>query len=179
MTKETHLKGGYITALLILPSLYNNFLLEYDFIYRIILLLVYLYFAKFGALVNDIDMRGSHISRRFPAIYKLFGKRFRHRGFTHSLIFVILVAISSSFIIEYTDSNIVFICLFAGLLAGIMSHICLDLITKEGIELFYPLKTNFSILPIKTSSKTEKLINKLLSVLVIFLIGYRFYIITL
>ncbi|EGT5067467.1 metal-dependent hydrolase, partial [Clostridioides difficile] len=33
-----------------------------------------------------------------------------------------------------------------------------------------------SLLPIKTNSKTEKFISKLLNFIVIFLIGYQFYI---
>ena len=58
MTKETHIKGGYIFALLALPFIYNDYLLEYNFFYRIILLLIYVYFSYFGSLLPDIDMRG-------------------------------------------------------------------------------------------------------------------------
>lgn len=179
MTKETHSKGGYILGLLLLPYIYNTFLVDYNLSYRVILLFIYAYFTHLGALVSDIDMKGSYISKRFPIIYKVFGKRFRHRGFTHSLIFVGIIAFIGDTIIVSSNDNIVFTCIFSGLLAGIISHICLDLITKEGVELFYPLGINFSILPIKTSSKTEKNINKFLSLLVIFLLGYRFYLITL
>lgn len=179
MTKETHSKGGYILGLLLLPYIYNTFLVDYNLSYRVILLFIYAYFTHFGALVSDIDMKGSYISKRFPIVYKVFGKRFRHRGFTHSLIFVGIIAFIGDTIIVSSNDNIVFTCIFSGLLAGIISHICLDLITKEGVELFYPIEINFSILPIKTSSKTEKNINKFLSLLVIFLLGYRFYLITL
>lgn len=179
MTKETHSKGGYILGLLLLPYIYNTFLVDYNLSYRVILLFIYAYFTHLGALVSDIDMKGSYISKRFPIVYKVFGKRFRHRGFTHSLIFVGIIAFIGDTIIVSSNDNIVFTCIFSGLLAGIISHICLDLITKEGVELFYPLGINFSILPIKTSSKTEKNINKFLSLLVIFLLGYRFYLITL
>ena len=56
------------------------------------------------------------------------------------------------------------------------AHMILDLFTKEGIELLYPIDINFSLMPIKTNSKTEKLICKVLSFIVIFLLGYRFYI---
>ena len=56
------------------------------------------------------------------------------------------------------------------------SHMILDLFTKEGIELLYPIDINFSLMPIKTNSKTEKLICKVLGFIVIFLLGYRFYI---
>lgn len=112
-------------------------------------------------------------------MYKIFGKKFRHRSFTHSLIFVGLIAFIGDVVIISSNDNIVFTCIFSGLLAGVISHICLDLITKEGVELFYPVGINFSILPIKTSSRTERNISKVLNLLVVFLIGYRFYLITL
>lgn len=179
MTKETHSKGGYIVGLLLLPYIYNTFLVKYNLSYRIVLLFIYAYFAHFGSLFSDIDMRGSYISKRFPIIYKIFGKRFRHRGFTHSLIFVGLIAFIGDSVIVSSNDNVVFTCIFSGLIAGVVSHIFLDLITKEGVELFYPVGINFSILPIKTSSRTERNISKALSLLVVFLIGYRFYLITL
>ena len=179
MTKETHSKGGYIIALLLLPYIYDTFMMEYTLSYRIVLLFIYAYFTYLGSLLCDIDMKGSYISKRFPIIYKLFGKRFKHRWFTHSLLFIGVIAFLGDMVIVSSDNNVVFTCIFSGILAGVISHIILDLITKEGVELFYPISINFSILPIKTSSKTEKNINKFLSLLVIFLIGYRFYLITL
>lgn len=177
MVKETHAKGGYIFALLFLPFINNKFLYEYDSIYKSILLAVYIYFAYIGSLFPDIDMRSSYISKRFPGVYKHFGKKFRHRSFTHSLIFIAILCYIFEVFVTYTHGNIVFICLSSGFIVGYLSHLCLDLITKEGIEVFYPLTINFSLLPIKTSSKTEKFICKALNFLVIFLIGYRFYII--
>ena len=179
MTKETHSKGGYIIGLLLLPYIYKTFLLDYNLTYRIVLLFIYAYFTHFGALISDIDMKGSYISKRFPIIHKLFGKRFRHRGFTHSLLFVGIIAFIGNTITISSNDNIVFTCIFSGILAGVISHILLDIITKEGVELFYPVEINFSILPIKTSYKTEKNFNKFLSLVVVFLIGYRFYLITL
>lgn len=179
MTKETHSKGGYIVGLLLLPYVYNTFLLDYNLPYRIVLLFIYAYFTDLGSVLSDIDMRGSSISKRFPLIYKVFGKRFRHRSFTHSLVFVGLIALLGKLVVIISNNNIVFTCIFGGLLAGIISHIVLDLLTKEGVELLYPITINFSILPIKTSSRTEKAINKLLGLVVVFLIGYRFYLITL
>ena len=86
----------------------------------------------------------------------------------------ILTYIAELFLI-YSDNNIVFLCAFSGLITGAFSHICLDLFTKEGVELLYPLRINFSILPIKTSSRLEKNICKVLHLLVVFLLGYRFY----
>ena len=83
---------------------------------------------------------------------------------------------ASKTLLKYADNNIVFISSFSGLIIGCFSHMILDLFTKEGIELLYPIDINFSLMPIKTNSKTEKLICKVLSFIVIFLLGYRFYI---
>lgn len=175
MTKETHTQGGYIFALLALPFIYDNYLLKFNFYYRCILLLIYFYFSYFGSLLPDIDMRGSFISKRFPTIYKKIGKNLRHRSLTHSLVFINILSFSSKLLLYYSDDNIVFLCLCSGLLIGSVSHIFLDLLTKEGVELFYPITINFSILRIKTSSKIERNLCKLLSLLVVFLFGYRFY----
>lgn len=173
MTKETHIKGGYILALILLPFVTNDYLKDYDIIYRCILLLIYIYFAYLGSLSPDIDMRGSYISKRFPTIYKKLGNKFKHRGFTHSLVCVWLICSVCNILVSYTYENIVFICASYGFILGYISHICLDLITKEGVELFYPVTVNFSILPIKTSSKTERIICKVLNLLVLVLIGYN------
>lgn len=176
MTKETHSKGGHIFALLVLPSIYNNYIVQYNFTYQIILLFIYAYFADLGSLICDIDMRGSYISKKFSTLHKVIGKRFRHRGFTHSFLFMGILTYITELTLIYTDSNIVFLCGFSGLITGAFSHICLDLFTKEGVELLYPIKINFSVLPIKTSSRLERNICKALHLLVIFLLGYRFYI---
>lgn len=176
MVKETHIKGGYLFALFAIPFVNDRYLEPYDNIYKVILLLIYIYFAYLGSLFPDIDMRGSYISKRLPLLYKSFGKKFRHRSFTHSLVSVSILSYILELLIYYTQDNIVFLCVSCGFIIGYISHICLDLITKEGVEIFYPLTINFSILPIKTSSKTEKLFAKALNFAVIFLLGYRFYI---
>ena len=176
MTKETHSKGGHIITLLFLPLINTTFLQGYNIIYKIILLSVYAYFSYIGSLFPDIDMKNSYISKRFPNIYKLFGSKFRHRSLTHSFIFIYILCFLSKLLIKFTDNNIVFLCLSSGFVLGCFSHMCLDFITKEGIELLYPIQINFSILPIKTNSKYEKFLSKILSFFIIFLLGYRFYI---
>jgi len=176
MVKETHTKGGYLFALLTLPFIDNKYFSSYEPIYRFILLIIYIYFSYIGSLTPDIDMRGSYASKTCPKLYKAFGARFRHRSFTHSILFIYLLCNLASIILNYTDNNIVFISSFSGLIIGCFSHIILDLFTKEGVELLYPIDINFSLMPIKTNSKTEKLICKVLNFIIIFLLGYRFYI---
>ena len=109
MVKETHTKGGYLFALLALPFIDNEYLSSYELIYRFILLIIYMYFSYIGSVIPDIDMRNSYASKTFPKVYKLFGSRFRHRSFTHSLLFLYLLCYLSNIILKYTDNNIVFI----------------------------------------------------------------------
>lgn len=176
MVKETHIKGGYILSLLALPFINDKYLYEYNIIYKLILIFIYIYFSYFGSLFPDLDMRGSYISKRFPTIYKKFGSKLTHRGLTHSLVFIYALCYLFNLLVKYSSNNVVFICLSSGFIVGYVSHILLDIITKEGIQLFYPICVNISLLPIKTSSKTEKIIYKILNFIFIFLLGYKFYI---
>lgn len=176
MVKETHTKGSYIFALIALPFFSNKFLNDYNIVYKSILMIVYFYFSYVGSLYPDIDLKNSYISKTHPKLYKIFGTKFRHRSFTHSLIALYFLSYLFDILVKYTNYNISFICAYSGFLLGYLSHLCLDFITKEGIELFYPITINFSILPIKTSSKTEKIIYKFLNFIFVFLIGYQFYI---
>lgn len=175
MVKETHTKGSYIFALIVLPFFNDKFLNGYDILYKLILISLYLYFSYVGSLFPDIDLKNSYISKIYPKLYKTFGSKFKHRGFTHSLIFLYFLSYFFNFIVKSTDNNIAFIFSCGGFLIGYLSHLCLDLITKEGIEIFSPISINISILPIKTSSKSEKIICKVLNFILIFLMGYRFY----
>lgn len=176
MVKETHTKGAYIFSLLALPFVINKFLFNYELIYKIILILVYIYFSYIGSLFPDIDMKNSYISKLLPKLHRNLGSKFKHRGMTHSLICLYFLCNMFNLLVQYTENNIVFICLSSGFIVGYLSHLCLDLLTKEGIEIFYPVSISFSILPIKTSSKTEKMFCKILNFIFIFLLGYRFYI---
>lgn len=176
MVKETHIKGGYIFALLALPFINSKFLDGYDILYKSILIAVYIYFSYLGSLFPDIDMRGSYVSKRYPILYKVMGSKFKHRGFTHSLIFISFLYYIFDLLVKFSDNNIAFLCLSSGFIIGYISHLCLDMITKEGIQIFYPICINLSLLPIKTGSKSEKIIRKSLNFVFIFLLGYRFYI---
>lgn len=165
MVKETHSYGGLFFISIALPWI-NLFLLpQYDSMYKFILLGIILYFANLGSLLPDIDMKSSYISKKMPLIAKTFGKRCRHRGFTHSLLCTFLLFFILDIILRASDYNIVLLSASVGLLIGYISHLFLDLFTKEGIELFYPCKINFYLLKIKTNSKTEKRVCKVLSTL--------------
>ena len=65
-----------------------------------------------------------------------------------------------------------------GFFIGYASHLILDLITKEGIELLYPFKKNISIFFIKTNSNGEKIFNRFLKFIILIYIFYNIYLIT-
>ncbi|MTI67308.1 MAG: metal-dependent hydrolase [Firmicutes bacterium] len=70
-----------------------------------------------------------------------------HRGFTHSLLGLFLYTyIIKKITIRYDIQGV-----YIGFVAGYISHLIADFLTKGGIELFYPFKINISS-PIKIKS---------------------------
>ncbi|NGU67302.1 metal-dependent hydrolase, partial [Clostridium perfringens] len=104
---------------------------------------------------------------------KHLGSKCRHRGFTHSLLCLSLLVVTLYIILNISNFNIIFLIIAIGFIAGYISHLTLDFLTSEGIELFYPWKANFKIAKIKTGSKTEKIINKILKIFNFLLILYN------
>ena len=105
-----------------------------------------------GALLPDICHSGSKIGRMFPISSKIVNKLFGHRSFTHSLLFLFCVAMLLDAFVPYKLVTI-------GLLLGMASHLVLDMGTKRGIKLFFPMKIAVRFpLTIKTGGKVEKVI---------------------
>lgn len=93
-----------------------------------------------GAMLPDIDSRQSLLGQVFPFVPKMI----KHRTITHCLIFAALCYLLNPF-----------------LCYGILMHIILDMMTKQGCPLLYPIKYNVR-LPfarfVKTSGKFEGLL---------------------
>ena len=90
-----------------------------------------------GSLLPDIDCRTSYLGRRLPFISGLFPK---HRGITHSIghfliVSAILMAVGMFAPIPKIASFAIY-----GLLYGYLTHLFLDLFSKEGIPLFWRKK---------------------------------------
>ncbi len=175
MTKQTHESGGFLIGVItIYPMVLknsNNYLL----IYELLLMILYFRSVNIGALFPDIDLKSSYISKRYPLISKSLGKKCRHRGFTHSLLSLIVLYIFFVFFIYISNWNVVIETLCYGFWFGYASHIFLDLFTHQGVELLFPLKLNINFLNLKTNSVGEKIFNKLLKVLYILPILYYIY----
>lgn len=178
MTKQTHSSGGFLIALITLNAFIMNYLIKYNISYGLLSIAIYFYASHIGSLFPDIDMKGSFISKSHPLIHKIFGKRLRHRGFTHSLLAMIILYIFIKNFIQISNEDIIIISMCYGFFIGYASHLILDLITKEGVELLYPFKINISIFFIKTNSNGEKIFNKFLKFIILMYIFYNIYLIT-
>lgn len=153
MTGKTHILGG-IAASLAYAQMTNH-----DPIIMVSAGIV-------GALLPDICHSGSKIGRKLPILSKLVNMLFGHRTFTHSLLFLVMIAwLLNSFIPNDAVK--------AGFLAGMVSHYVLDMVTKNGIKLFFPLSMTVRLpLTTKTGSKVESLVFSILA-LVSFYFGYQ------
>ncbi|CEG21746.1 Inner membrane protein YdjM [Planococcus massiliensis] len=155
MTGKTHITGG-IAASLAFAQITN-----YD---PVVLLIS----GVAGAILPDICHGGSKIGRTFPVLSKVVNKLFGHRTFTHSLLFLVLMAVLlNAFGVEEAVT--------AGLLVGMASHYVLDMATKNGIKLFFPLKMTVRF-PVTTTTggTVEYLVFAALSVLVVYF-GYDIF----
>lgn len=79
----------------------------------------------------------------------------RHRGFTHSLLGLVLF--STVVYIGTSEFNVHEA--YVGFIVGYVSHLALDIITTQGIELLFPIKKNIKLpLNIRTNPAIERII---------------------
>jgi inner membrane protein len=100
-------------------------------------------FGVLGAVIIDIDMAYSFISRRNPSLFLLF-----HGGFSHSIFgatilsaiaFGTTLILSSAGYLPGTIPGAIAIPAFAWVLAGAYLHLFLDYLASPGLPLLYPL----------------------------------------
>ena len=152
MTGKTHILGG-ITASLAFAQITN---------YEPVLLLGA---GVIGSVIPDICHGSSKIGRALPVLSKLINGLFGHRTFTHSLLFLGLFAVLLNNFMPVEAIS-------AGLLVGMASHIVLDMATKRGVKLFFPIKLTVRFpLTATTGGTSENLVFALLSLLCVYF-GY-------
>ncbi len=113
--------------------------------------------AIVGSLLPDIDHAGSKTGRYFWFIskpLKLFG--IKHRGFTHSIIGVLLFSFLTKELIAF---NWISTISWYGLIIGYVSHLVADMLNVQGLPLLYPNQRRFNFnTKITTSSWAENLL---------------------
>lgn len=98
-----------------------------------------------GSLLPDMDKKGS------KAANMGFRLRMEHRGLTHSLLGFLSV---SALVLLFTKLDF-----GLGIILGYGGHILEDMMTTNGVSLFYPEKTKIRFpLRIKTGGMIEKLL---------------------
>jgi len=136
MQAKTHLMFGVIVSIFA--------------VYFFPKLLFYVPFILLGSLLPDIDHPNSKLGRKIWPISKLLNLIFGHRGFFHSIFFVLLISIPIGI---YFGSSFGF-----AIALGVFSHLLSDALTVSGVALFYPF-FNFKIKGfVKTGSWLENLI---------------------
>lgn len=123
-----------------------------------------------GAIFPDIDEPNSMLGKKTLGISNLLKAIFGHRGFTHSLIFVSLLALllfSLSFIpsiqsLTLFSPPLILLCI-SGFILGCLLHILGDMMTYSGVPIFLPFNLkNYHTLPkilrFKTGGKMDYLI---------------------
>lgn len=177
MTKETHTKGGLLAGLMTTPILLKTNMNGMNGIYVVSMLCIYMYATYFGSLLPDIDMKSSYISKAMPLVHRIFGKKLRHRGFTHSILAILIMFVVCSVIIYISGKETVITLFLLGLVVGYISHILLDLLTVEGVKLLYPSNRDFCFYNIKTSSNKEKKVRNFLKIAMWIFLGFNIHII--
>lgn len=163
MTAPNHITGGLVFTG-IFCSLFNLNIFGNP---------IFLTLTIFGSIVPDIDHTKSFIGKLFYPLAKYISKHFGHRTITHSiwfLIFIVIIffSIDKLFFSNYDLTLIIFFSVF--------SHLLFDMMTMQGIPLFYPFYKNPCVLPanpelrIRTGNiKQEGIILVIFAFLTIFL----------
>lgn len=136
MTGKTHLGSGILASLFLCNDIASGIVL------------------CVGSLLPDIDHQNSLFGKYIPLINRLF----KHRGFTHSLIFVILCGLLN-----------IWLCI------GVIVHILFDMLTRNGVEFFYPYRMKIRIPIVSNWVSTGGLFEKCILYVIygmIFYIGF-------
>ena len=127
MTFKTHIAFAEMLALPPMLYLYSHHQSSFTE------LKLYAASVAVGALLPDIDHANSYISKRVPIIPTLLSLYTKHRGFTHSLVGVVVI------LALLTAANLFFhlqTILAIGFGIGYILHIAADALTLSGIKNF-------------------------------------------
>ncbi|MDQ3008790.1 MAG: metal-dependent hydrolase [bacterium] len=151
MTSHTHDLGAFTALVLVfvlLPELPTVTLLT----------AITAFGANFiGGLFPDLDQQTSDFWDNFrlgPYVAKLVVPVFGgHRHISHSLVGVFLVGYGAEFLLEFVSRYVLFELqidiIWNAFMIGVISHLFLDMFTKAGVPLFWPIDWRVGIPPIK------------------------------
>lgn len=143
--------------------------------------------AALGSLFPDLDASESKIKnlklskkkgllsliKPFEALGFILHKTLGHRGALHSLIGLVVFSYIVYLICSFFGEPLFFIY-FA---LGFLSHLLSDMLTKSGVEIFYPWKRNFRLLPRAIAIRSSSFFDEALFVIfgLIFILWFLSY----
>jgi len=117
-----------------------------------------------GGLFPDIDKPSSDVWDKIPG-GSLIGRLIQpflgaHRHFSHSIVGLIIYGLLFKLLLDYLGKFILvdMTVIWASFMIGVLSHLILDSLTKEGVPWLFPIDIHFKVMNIKTGSWGEKLI---------------------
>src|SRR5215216_2935246 len=126
MQGTTHVAIGFLSGALVSVGFHVPLYLETGAILTV---------ACVGSLMPDSDTPASKMSRSLGSVRKPICL-FSHRGLTHSLVAMIIIALIMVFLqVQFVHA--------VAFLVGYASHLAADSITKQGIRLWWPSQRRF------------------------------------
>jgi inner membrane protein len=121
--------------------------------------------ALLGSIVPDIDNKKSMVGSKMKITSTITNKIFGHRGITHTpALLIVFFAIIFGCLLG--TGNMQFLPLLVGFTMGCASHLLLDMFTKGGIPLLFPLsKKRVKLTPFKTGGIFEILFGIAIAIL--------------
>lgn len=173
MDYRNHLKSGALLGVVAIDRLYEGNLANLTQL-GLLGLGSFALGLSLGSGLPDIDHHKSLIAQKLKAIGWVISRFFSHRGFTHSVAFVISVYICFMFGEKYVPSeySLSYRYFAFGTVFGSSAHILMDMFIGNGVRLFAPIsQRKFSFLKIRSGSKAEATFHKfLLFLFVVYLI---------
>lgn len=169
MMGKTHEVGGICVGAIATAWLYQYT----DFSEHILIgAPLLLYTARLGSLLPDIDHPKSMIGRKVPSLSNFINKSVGHRGATHTLCAMILVALILSIMTIFLPINMRLYgwIVVLGMTIGYLSHLFLDTLTPKGIPLFAPFTKKTIRLAKLTTGKYDDYVSILMVIGTLWLI---------
>lgn len=108
--------------------------------------------AHFGSLLPDTDSAAADIWEQIPlggVVGRVADKILTHRSLTHSFLGVVLVAVLVRTLLNLAPAywGLETITVWTAFMIGYISHLVADMLTVQGIPLFWPTKTTYGFPP--------------------------------
>jgi len=97
-----------------------------------------------GATIPDMDLPQTLWGRIFGPVSRTINRRFGHRTITHSLLFMGILGLLTKAVCGFFETEAPYPTV---MLLSFFSHILFDMMTVQGVPIFYPYRKNPCVIP--------------------------------